>query len=562
MTLAIALKTWPRTASVALACGSVLVAGAKFTGRELSWPVVLVASTGCAAVVTAAWSLLRRPTFEAAAIELDRRCRLQERVATALSTRVDVVVYDALRRIADLDLAASFPHEWNMHRRRPLACAVALFAATAAWPPARDVATQNVPAAEEAAAVRSGLSALEKMLARRREEALGLSSLEAAAILEQMREQARSMQAAADPPARREAMIVLNDMAEELARRRDELSAGDRLRRELRAGGGATSTGDDAFTQALRQGEFTRAAEALEQLSRDFARPNVDAAEREKFAASLEEWSEQVERLADDAEAEPAATAPERPNDPAMSSAGGAPDEMSSPSETSAAPSEGKNAEPRIASPSEAWQGLSRALTQTADELRDDSDAAGGQRQLSSTLEKLEADATEGELLKRAQRDIAAAKSQLRENAPTDTSADPGNETPGAGAAGEANREPGEPGHSGPSPRDAEAGADVSQGIGNGSREREPTPVGSTSEADEGRVVRARGEVGPGRLRGQGPAGGPNAKTEVQAAIRRQATQIGGSSDAQKVENQPLERGRRDQKRQYFDALRQVPSAQ
>jgi len=560
LTLAIALRVWPWSASIALGCGAALVAGAKSAGSELSWPLVLVATTGCAAVVTAAWSLLRRPSFDAAAIEFDRRCRLQERVATALATRVDVVVYDALRRIADLDLAASFPYAWNVRSRWPLACAVALFAAAAAWPAARDAGSmRNVPDAEEAEAVRSGLSSLEKMLARRREEALALSSLEAAAILERLREQARAMQASANPPARREAMFELNDMAEELARRRDELSAGDRLRRELRAGGGAATSGDDAFTKALRQGEFTGAAEAMEQLSRDLARPNVVAAEREKLAERLEEWSDQLERLADDARTESAADSPKRSHDPAVSSTDGTPDETSPPSETSAASSDGNKAQPQSASPSEAWQGLSRALAQTADELRDDSGAAAGQRQLTSALEKLGADAAEGELLERAQQDIAEAKSQLRENASTDTSGGPQNEVPGEGVAGETDRSPGEPGRAGMSPTDAKPEPSGSQGIGTGSRERKPIPAGSTSEADEGRIVRTRGKVGPGELRIDGPAGGPNAKALVQNAIRRQAAQIDGGSETQKVENQPLERGRRDQKRQYFDALRNEP---
>ena len=64
--------------------------------------------------------------------------------------------------------------------------------------------------------------------------------------------------------------------------------------------------------------------------------------------------------------------------------------------------------------------------------------------------------------------------------------------------------------------------------------------------------------TGDGPLRIVGPTDGPNAKGRALEAIREQAEALAEGADPQPVGNQPLDRSRRAQKRQYFDSLRQA----
>jgi hypothetical protein len=169
-------------------------------------------------------------------------------------------------------------------------------------------------------------------------------------------------------------------------------------------------------------------------------------------------------------------------------------------------------------------------------------DAGQALDDLQRQLDNLAANSDELQLLDHGLQDLAQCKAGCRGEAEgagqTDPAAGPPGDRPGRGGEGQ----------------QAQAGRGGSKpGVGTENNEN-PTDV-DDKQTYESRV---RTEVGPAELRVVGPTDGPNAKGRALQAIREQAAALAEGGEPQPVANQPLDRSRRDQKRQYFDALRQA----
>jgi hypothetical protein len=93
-------------------------------------------------------------------------------------------------------------------------------------------------------------------------------------------------------------------------------------------------------------------------------------------------------------------------------------------------------------------------------------------------------------------------------------------------------------------------GSKAGHGIGPGPGNDGDEPEAKTFDS------RVAQQVKEGQFRVMGPTDGPNAKGRVLDEIRRQATEPSPESEAAALENQALDRSRRQQKRQYFDTIR------
>jgi hypothetical protein len=169
--------------------------------------------------------------------------------------------------------------------------------------------------------------------------------------------------------------------------------------------------------------------------------------------------------------------------------------------------------------------------------------------ELQDQLDNLGGKLEEMKLLEQGMLDIDEAKSELTQG--DDEEGQEGKSGKGSqGRPGDQQNAQAQNGQGGP-PNGASG-----DGIGNqpGNRPENPTVENDKDLFDS----RVRAQTKPGEMRIIGPTDGPNAKGEALEIIREQTESVKEQGPAQALDRQPLDRSRRDQKKQYFDALRKA----
>ena len=175
------------------------------------------------------WTLLVRGTLLEAAIEIDRRFALKERVSSALSlTPADrqteageALVADALRRVERIDVAGRFTVKPPRRLLLPLlpgllAVLVALLVGPAVDKPAQ--ANTDDPAAKQQ--IKKSTDVVRRELAERREQAKKEGLPEAEQLFKKLEQGTKELNA---EPMKEKALAKLNDLSRLLADRRHNL---------------------------------------------------------------------------------------------------------------------------------------------------------------------------------------------------------------------------------------------------------------------------------------------------------------------------------------------------
>jgi len=559
-----ALRAWPWCATASLAIAAGVIAVDKYYPLGIAWTTVLGAAVGSSLVAALGWSWLRREDAVAAAIELDRRCRLQERVSTALvlaatsATDDDraaaAVRADAERALSRVDVPGAFPLGASRRWAWPLVPLVAALAATqlaSTVAPPQAAATPTVTAQ-----VRESSAELQRKLEQQRREAERLQLAEAHKLLEQLEEEARRLKDS-DKIEPREALIKLNDLAQKLADRREQVSGAKETQKQLSRLRSKHEGPAEKFTQSLAKGNYRDAAAQLQQLRKELENGKLSDEQKEKLAKQLDALQKQVEDLAQAQEQRnqdlQQQLAEQKNSGSGAKSGDSQADGSPSGSEKNRDESGGLSAEAlsqklaESGAQAEELRQMQQALADAARGLEQGDPAAAKQAmnrlqdQLSDLGDKLD----EMRLLDQGLLDLEDAKTDLAS---------------GDGQGDQQGNQQGKP-QSGPGQGGRQGGLGQNQpdgqpgsGIGNqpGNRPENPTL------ADDGQAFdsRVRVEAKPGEMRVIGPTDGPNAKGRALEAIRAQTEMAAEQGPAPALERQPLDRSRREQKRQYFDSLR------
>lgn len=273
------LQRIARCAATGLVAGSAaaLLAGLLLAIRPHAqagtWMVSLAAAgLGCGVLA----GLRERPSLAQAALAIDRRARLKDRVHTALqlSGQETLDAYarlqqrDAIQWLRRQEVRGLFP--WRWPREGSWAICAVLASATAVLLVPRPGPAAAMPAGLpravqlEASALAEPLTALEEVLQRTDEEVKGPEGRQVVQrlrqMLEQMQEQARTPQEAMIQLARMTAAVQPSAAAFDMPLLRQAL-------RDLGQGLEPLASFEPAAA-SLTQGRFDEAAQALEQLGR------------------------------------------------------------------------------------------------------------------------------------------------------------------------------------------------------------------------------------------------------------------------------------------------------
>ncbi len=314
------LAAWGRRFSIAslwtLAIAAVAVAGLPWWSAEISladdrWVAatgwLVVAAVLIAAMVATIWTAIKKPSPVQTAAEVDRRFGLRERLASALGvgdqTPAETALRsDAARAAGQIRVGERFPIRPLPRLASPLLLVPAILLLAvgieALRPPADPQAAIDVNA-DEIRQVRAATTAVKQQLAAKRREAEAKGLKEASELLVKMERQVDALSKRTDLD-RKEAMIELNNLKDQIEKRRDTLGDAETMKRTM-AQIKPVGEGPIAKTaEAIRKGDFAAAEKQIRELSKAIREGKLTDAEKEALAKQAKQIAKQVASAAED----------------------------------------------------------------------------------------------------------------------------------------------------------------------------------------------------------------------------------------------------------------------
>jgi hypothetical protein len=271
-----------------------------------TWTIGWLSGTALAGFLVAGfWTLVTRGDRLDAAIELDRRFGLKERVSSTLALSDDeletsagqALLDDATRRVSHVEVAEGFhsqPKWWGL---LPLAPAIAVFLIAVLVPDA--VPQKSATAATSVAAkqrVERTAENLKKKLAERKKKAEAAGLKEASDVFSQLEKGAEDLKKLEDVD-RKKALVKLNNLAEQIKQRRDKIGSPDDLRRQFNQLKDLQAGPADRMGNALRKGDLSKALAEIQKLNDKIKAGDLSKADQQKLAEQLKQMSDKLKQM-------------------------------------------------------------------------------------------------------------------------------------------------------------------------------------------------------------------------------------------------------------------------
>lgn len=261
---------------------------------------------GLGVAAATVWAAIRGRGPVDAAIEIDRRYRLKERVSSALAMSDEeratplgrALVDDAEARVRRIDVGEHFSISPGRQMLLPLipailAVLVVLFVSPATNNPAQ---ANTDPTVKKQ--IKNSSDDLRRKLLDKRKEARQKGLKDAEKLFRQLEEGADDL-ADRSEGRRKQALVKLNDLARKIKERRRELGGADQVRKQLSQLKNVERGPADEFVKAVKQGNLQKAMEEVEKLKSKVAEGNLNEQEREQLAKQLDQMKEKLNKLAE-----------------------------------------------------------------------------------------------------------------------------------------------------------------------------------------------------------------------------------------------------------------------
>lgn len=547
------LARWLLVSLVAAAAAAIVPAIWPMDAAPRQWIAFSVAAAvGVSLVVATLVTASRGPSIREAAVEVDRRFGLRERISSAITMDsgacppafAEALLADANRRAGPLVISERFPLRPRRSLWAPLLVPGLLL--VAGWwtlePAARETLAGAVDP-EEIRQVRAAASDLKKRITRQRQR-------HEAAGIEESRELFRKVEAELDELTRRdgldrkEAMIKMNDLKQQLEERKEQLAGGAEQFRKAIADMPSFESGPaDALAKAVKSGDLAAAEKALASLAEQLRDGAPDEAQQAQLREQIDQLRDRLRETLSDRERQKEEL---RQQIEQARGEGRSQDAA----EMQRALDEMAGADAQMAS----MESLAELLGQCSSAMASGDSAAAAEalQQAAENAGDAASQAAQVQDLEAALADLDQAKSQMRCEGCRgdgcgqcqgggDSLADGGVGQSGDGA-----------GQSGDGAATRSSSASGGSGIGRGSGPRSPAGQETESQGYESRVA---GEVRQGQIVVAGTADGPNRKGVTREALQESIDSV-ISERSDPVETQTLPRIEREQAQQYFDRLR------
>ena len=280
-----------------------------FAGETWTWSWI-GGSVGVGLLTTAVITYLVRRSAVEAAIELDRRFGLKERVASSLtlepaeleSEAGQALMSDASRRVGRVEVHEQFGLGFSWRTLLPVvpAIAVLLIAVllTDATLEKADAASQ-ITKAQKDAIEKAKANARKIIQDRKKKQAVsekGLQDIQA--LVEKVEKQLDTIKN--DQKTDRKKMLLkFNDLAKSLDKRKQELGDPANAKKALEQLQKLDQGPAEKLGQALKEGDFKKAMEELNKLAEKMEQGKLNEQEKEQLNKQLGEMKKKLEQMAE-----------------------------------------------------------------------------------------------------------------------------------------------------------------------------------------------------------------------------------------------------------------------
>jgi DNA repair exonuclease SbcCD ATPase subunit len=290
-------------AAIGLAIPRIWVLNLNQQTWDLSW---IGGGIAVGLLLAGVWTYLVRRTKLDAAIELDRRFGLKERVSSTLALspselNSDVgqaLVSDAIRRVERIDVKEQFKVAPTWRLLLPLAPALAI-GILAMMPSAVKKAEASAETSPEVKKqIKTATMKLQERIRENQKKAEELGLQDSDALKEVSKELDKL--AGKETSDRKDALIKINDLAKDIEKRKNDLGGADKLRKELEKMKDIAKGPADKMADALRQGDFGKAQEELKKVNEELKSGTLSKEDQEKLVKQLEQLQEKLQQAAED----------------------------------------------------------------------------------------------------------------------------------------------------------------------------------------------------------------------------------------------------------------------
>lgn len=482
---------------------------------------------GLLVAVLGAW--IKGPSLDVAAQEVDRRFGLRERLSSSLSlTAMDretpagrALLADAERRAQHLEIPEHFAlraHPRGLLPLLPVALlAVIFFVPNATEAPGKVAKNGSADVRQ----VKNATEQLKKQLEQRRKTAEAKGLEDANDLFKQIEAGVDQLQSkeAAD---RKEALVKLNELKEQIEKKREELGGADQLKNNLSNMKKIDQGPGDKMAKQLEKGEFGKASEELRQLAQQLKSGDMSPEQQKQLEKQIEQMQKQLDKLAE--RHQNAKQELEKQIDKAKQEG-----DMQQAAKLQEKLDQLKQQDQGM----QKMQKMAEAMQKAAEKMQqgDPQGAAQEMEQMADQLDKMQAEMEQLQEMESTLDQLDQAKEAMRCD-----------KCDGEGCQacqGQGNKK-----------SDQWKEQDGAKGSGQGAGRRDITDD-ETNTYDS----QVRDKARAGKAIASGTADGPNRKGVTQESIK-EAIQAGATEKSDPLEDRPLPRAEREHTRAYFDQLR------
>lgn len=290
-----------------LLAAAVVVAVSKFVPLsvpEWTWPVAALALGLLTAIV---WCFVTRRSELEAALEIDRRFGLKERVSSTYvlapeqldSPAGRALVEDAMQRIQRLHVADQFHVRLGRWSWLPLLPGLAVFLIALFLQPAMNLnkAGGSVAGKAEKKQVKASVAPMQKKSLEHRKQARDKGLAEAEELFAKLEQGVKSL-SQDEMTDKKQALVELNDLAKDVEQRRHQLGAAEKVAEQLKQLKDLEKGPADKMVDALKNGDFQMAMKELKMLRDKLENGKLDADAKAALEKQLDQMESKLRKMA------------------------------------------------------------------------------------------------------------------------------------------------------------------------------------------------------------------------------------------------------------------------
>ncbi len=296
--------------------GTLLVAAAaiavvKYVPTELdtvAWSAAWIGGAIVAGlVIGAVWTYVTRQNQLEAAIEIDRRFNLKERVSSTLALGESeletpagrALVSDAVRRVERLDIGSQFGVGLTRRILLPLLPAALAIGLIFVSDPTRPVDEASAKIDDiDAKKIQESTEPLRKKMEEQKRQAADKGLKDAADLFKKLEEGTHEL-TKKDDVNRKQALSKLNDLKEQLEERRKKLAGNDKLKQQLDNLKNNKAGPADKAAEAMKEGDFKKAADEIEKLKEQLDKDGLNEEQKKALENQLADMQKQMQKAVD-----------------------------------------------------------------------------------------------------------------------------------------------------------------------------------------------------------------------------------------------------------------------